>query len=113
MVTSMYAIHFELDEAKKKQRGEDFFQKNLPGFLEAMSKRLEKNGSKGILAGDKYSIADFYLGSYLTIYTYNDKFESNAVFREIVEKFPEIKKFADRYQEELKEHLEKRPKYAM
>ena len=87
--------------------------KTLPNYLTAISKRLEKNGSKGILVGDKYTIADLYLGTFLTSVPYNEKFEQAEHFKEVVEKFPEIKKFAERYQTELKDHLEARPKLPM
>ena len=75
MINAIYAIHFEKDMEKKKQMGGDFLGKTLPNFLTIISKRLEKNGSKGFLVGDKYTIADFYIGSFLTTGPYNEKFE--------------------------------------
>ena len=110
VISKLYQLHFEQDMEKKKQGGADFLGKVLPGYFTVIEKRLTANGNNGYFIGEKFTIADFYVGSFLTNFPYNEKFEQNEHFREVVEKFPAVKKFADNYLAQLKEHLDKRPK---
>ena len=72
-VSKVYAVHFEKDEEKKKQLGEKVFGTDFPKFLEFVTKRYEANGKTGFLVGDKITIADFYLGTLLSWFVYNEE----------------------------------------
>lgn len=56
---------------RKEELLKEYEERYLPTYLEAMDKRLEEQGGKGYIAGDKITIADMLNLAFATSHMYN------------------------------------------
>ena len=112
---SMYIEDFDslfdvnmTEEEKVFTIGNLYYEK-LPGFLDDLTKRCEKNIFKwGYAIGKKYSLADVMLLGWLSKHVMNPMFDENL--KSLREDYAWIKKYWDFHQDKLAAYLERRPK---
>ena len=96
------------EEEKVFTIGNLYYEK-LPGFLDDLTKRCEKNIFKwGYATGKKYTLADVCLLGWLSKHALNPMFADNL--KSLVADYAWIKKYWDLHKEKLESYLEKRPK---
>ena len=82
---------------------------DFPRFCERMNSRLEKNGNKHHLAGDKTTIADIQL-AILASDWFSAKNPHTQTLQAVVNKNHALKHFVEHHLEHtFKEYLEQRP----
>lgn len=98
-----FKVFMESDETKKAEGQTKLASETFPFYLKRWSAILEKNGT-GYLVGNKLSIADLHVASYLQIFG-----ESSP---DMMKEFPHIQKHqaAVFNAKGIKEWVEKRPK---
>ena len=105
-------VKYEKDELEKTSKGADLIGVYLPKWLGAIEKRLADNAAKGNskhLVGDKYTIADFVLGSFINSIFFNDANEISKPSRIIYEMHENLMKFKESFNKDFEEYLKARP----
>ena len=106
-------VHMTQDAEEKKKLGEEIGTVHLPFYFKKFEARLAANNKEGHFVGDKYTIADFRFGTFLTSVLYNDAMEACKPLRAIAEAHPHINKFYQSYKALLADYLAKRENKAI
>ncbi len=106
----MRRVKDETNEEKKLELAGKLLGETFPKWLSVHEKRLAAQGHTKFLVGDKITIADFTIGSFLYSTAYNEANESRELLLEVFEAFPLIKEYAANFAAENKAHLDSRPK---
>ena len=79
-------------------------------YFRICERRLEQNETK-FIAGDKITIADFCNASYIFNSVKNEESPCQSYLAPLLEEFPKLAAYSERLGEELKNHLNSRPKH--
>lgn len=111
MVAGALKAQFEQDPEKKKELFMNWVTNDFVRFLTIYEKRIEENGNDKYLVGDSITTADFAFAGIIFNIIYNELNPSTIATKPIFENFPHLKAYAEHLStNDLKEHLEKRPK---
>ena len=83
LTTTMFGIFMEKDEEVKKEKVGKFLTEGLPKTLGFYEARLKEKGGK-FFTGDSVTIADVYLGAFMSSYFFNEKAESTPMLKPVV-----------------------------
>ena len=78
-------VHTAATEEEKKQAGVELATVHLPFFLGKFEARVAANGKEGHFVGDKYTVADFHFGAFVSAIIYNDAQPASAGLRPVFE----------------------------
>ncbi|CDW83996.1 glutathione s-transferase [Stylonychia lemnae] len=119
MIDLNYDLHddywkfcFQSEPEKIKKCQDDYFQKHLPKYCQHVQRRLLKAGNIYI-SGDQITIADFLLSGWAYMFVYNESCIHSKEHLEVIKNYPDLEAYFDRMAQQLKEHLDKRPKGLM
>lgn len=107
ILSAFYKAAFNPSEEAKAGLFTEFYGNTLPRYFSAFEKRLEGNTS-GFLVGDKITIADFALAALAYSSFLNENNPNRQQPLEVVEKFPNFKKYTEGLKDHIKTHLETR-----
>ena len=105
-----YRANFEKDAERKKQLEGEFLAW-LPGWLKAISKRIENNEDPKYAVGTKRTIADFALAHVAFSNIFNEANPHYAQTEPLTKKedYPVLATYLENLKEELKDYLAARP----
>ena len=86
----MIVAHYTTDEEEKKRVGLELVTQIFPLYMKRFDARIAEHGKNGHIVGDKYTLADFGMGAFLSSVIYNDLVQSSPPLRQVVEQFPNL-----------------------
>ena len=103
----IYKPHFT---APADRDTSNIFEKVLPKYLQIIDPECARGG---FIAGDKLTIADFFIGSLYVNYFNNPETFEQENWAKVLANFPNFKAYGERFAAANKAYLETRNKYAV
>mmetsp|Transcript_32359 Transcript_32359/g.31662 ORF Transcript_32359/g.31662 Transcript_32359/m.31662 type:complete len:112 (-) Transcript_32359:45-380(-) len=97
------------DEEAKKEGMKKMFTEVIPKELAILEKVLSNNATQNYLVGDKMTIADFLFGSFMNSFFYNPANPGYEQIKDMLNNFPNVKKWAEHFNGEMAAYLAARP----
>ena len=106
----VYTPHFQKKADRKEAMVNEVFDRVVPKFLQEIDPKC--GGDTKFLLGDKLTIADFWIGGFYTNYAANPNIDyAPERWAALLEEYPNFKAYGERFTEENKAYLKKRPSY--
>ena len=106
-----YKFSFESDAERKKAGQEAFLKTQFPAWTAVMDKRIASNTSPHYIVGNKITIADFVVGSWVYGAALNEAGPLHSEMKENINQHAHLKEYLTHLGEnDLKEFLDHRPK---
>mmetsp|Transcript_23863 Transcript_23863/g.18215 ORF Transcript_23863/g.18215 Transcript_23863/m.18215 type:complete len:210 (-) Transcript_23863:77-706(-) len=106
---SLVKVFFSQNEEEKKEAGIKATTEVLPKFLSKLDKILAANVTQDYLVGDKITIADFFVGSWVYSMIRNPNNPGHAMLGGLLDPHENVKKWADNFAKVNEERLSSRP----
>jgi glutathione S-transferase len=83
--------------------------KTIPNYFRAIEKRLKENTTRTHVVGDKYTIADFSVGSFITSVVTNEASPLHSSLQESFNSYVALKEFTENFRKDFAGYFNTRP----